>query len=190
MTKELQGLKVAILVDNGFEQVELTEPQKALEQAGALTHIVSPAGDYVKGWQHKEWGDEFPVDTPLAQADPNAYDALLLPGGVMNPDRLRMDPKAVAFVRAGHPRVQRQTGRFRPYGRADPCLRRRQSGRFSRRGRFARTRRTKHLFFRSGQQQTADYRPEQRKLVLDLERRKVEAHRRKPGKNGQRPFPL
>jgi protease I len=98
--KNLEGLKVAILVDSGFEQVEMTEPKKALDQAGAKTQIVSPAGLKVRGWKTKEWGDEFPVDVPLDRAQPNNYDALLLPGGVMNPDKLRMQPKAVEFVKS------------------------------------------------------------------------------------------
>ena len=96
----LQGLTVAILVEDGFEQVELTEPRKALQAAGATTEIVSPKSDRVRGWKLKEWGEELPVDVPIDRAQPQSYDALLLPGGVMNPDRLRMNPKAVAFVRA------------------------------------------------------------------------------------------
>ncbi|HUK91149.1 MAG TPA: type 1 glutamine amidotransferase domain-containing protein [Blastocatellia bacterium] len=98
MTKELDGVKVAILVADGFEQVELTEPRKALEKAGARTAIVSPKRNKVRGWQHTEWGDIFPVDVHLSQADASKYQALLLPGGVMNPDRLRMDSAAVEFV--------------------------------------------------------------------------------------------
>jgi protease I len=97
--KQLDGKKVAILVTDGFEQSELEEPKAALEQAGAATHIVSPAGANVKGWKHTEWGDEFPVDVTLGAAVPENYDALLLPGGVMNPDKLRRDAKALAFVR-------------------------------------------------------------------------------------------
>jgi protease I len=100
MTQDLSGKKVAILVTDGFEQVELTEPKKALEQAGATAHIVSPKGDEVKGWKFKEWGDSFPVDVPLERADPNAYDALVLPGGQINPDKLRIDERAVAFARS------------------------------------------------------------------------------------------
>src|SRR5215216_5802275 len=96
----LSGKKVAILVADGFEQVELTEPKQALEQAGAQTKIVSPAQGKVKGWQHTEWGDQFPVDIPLAQARADDYDALLLPGGVMNPDKLRANKQAVQFVKA------------------------------------------------------------------------------------------
>jgi protease I len=100
MANRLDGKKVAILVTDGFEQVELTEPKQALEDEGAQTAIVSPAEGKVKGWQHTEWGDEFPVDVPLSNARPGDYDALLLPGGVMNPDKLRMNKEAVEFVRA------------------------------------------------------------------------------------------
>jgi protease I len=100
MANRLDGKTVAILVTDGFEQVELTEPKKALEEAGATTKIVSPAEGKVKGWQHTEWGDEFPVDIQLANAQPDDFDALLLPGGVMNPDKLRMDENAVKFVQA------------------------------------------------------------------------------------------
>jgi protease I len=99
MAKQLSDLKVAILVENGFEQVELTEPREALEKAGARTQIVSPAGDEVKGWQHTEWGDLFPVDVALDDADAEDFDALLLPGGVMNPDKLRLNPRAIAFIK-------------------------------------------------------------------------------------------
>jgi protease I len=96
---QLTGLKVAILVEDGFEQVELTKPQKALDLAGADTQIVSPRRDQVRAWNFREWGEEFPVDVPLSRARAQDFDALLLPGGVMNPDRLRMQPAAVAFVR-------------------------------------------------------------------------------------------
>ena len=103
----LQGMKVAILVDNGFEQVELEKPRQALDVAGAKTDFVSPQAEHVRGWNHTEWGDEFDVDVSLANARPDDYDALLLPGGVMNPDKLRMKPDAVSFVeaffRAGKP---------------------------------------------------------------------------------------
>jgi len=88
------------LVEHGFEQVELTDPKRALEEAGAQTKIVSPQAGTVLGWQHTNWGDKFPVDVPLERASAQDYDALLLPGGVMNPDKLRMNPKAVQFVRA------------------------------------------------------------------------------------------
>lgn len=100
MEQKLSGKKVAILVADGFEQVELTEPKKALEGAGAMAHIVSPNKDLVKGWNHTEWGDAFPVDVVLDRAEPEDYDALLLPGGVMNPDKLRRNERALRFVRA------------------------------------------------------------------------------------------
>jgi protease I len=98
MQGKLTGIKVAILAADGFEQVEMTEPRNALEKAGATTHIISPNKDSIKGWQHTEWGDMFEVDMPLQRADANSYDVLLLPGGVMNPDKLRMDDEAVKFV--------------------------------------------------------------------------------------------
>jgi protease I len=100
MQGTLLGRKVAILVADGFEQVEMTEPRRALDEAGARTEIVSPASRQVKGWKHTEWGDTFPVDTPLDEAKPESYDALLLPGGVMNPDKLRQDARVQRFVRA------------------------------------------------------------------------------------------
>jgi protease I len=96
----LNAVKVAILVDNGFEQSELIEPRKALDEAGAETRVVSPRDGTVRGWNHKEWGDEVAVDVPLARANANEFDALVLPGGVMNPDALRMQKDAVAFVKA------------------------------------------------------------------------------------------
>jgi protease I len=95
---DIKGLKVAALVTDGFEQVELTSPKEALEQAGATVHIISPKGGKVKGWKHTEWGDTFTVDATLADAQPDDYDALLLPGGVMNPDTLRTIPEAVSFA--------------------------------------------------------------------------------------------
>jgi protease I len=100
VANELRNKRVAALVDNGFEQVELVEPKKALEAAGAKVDIVSPQNDKVKGWQHAKWGDEFDIDRRLEQARADEYDALLLPGGVMNPDRLRMNPSAVQFIKA------------------------------------------------------------------------------------------
>src|SRR3954453_5847825 len=96
----LKGVKVAILVTDGFEQVELVEPRKALDHAGAETRIVSPKDGRVRGWKFTEWGDELPVDVALDQAQPQDFDALLLPGGVINPDKLRMLPEAVAFAKA------------------------------------------------------------------------------------------
>jgi protease I len=97
---DLHGKKIAILVENGFEQEELTYPQRALEEAGAQTHIISPQRDDVKGWNHTEWGDAFKVDVPLVRANPDEYDALVLPGGVMNPDRLRTNETALGFIRS------------------------------------------------------------------------------------------
>ena len=99
VSKNLKNKKIAILVANGFEQVELTEPRQALEEAGALTEIVSPEKQEVKGWKHTEWGDKFPVEVPLAKAESTDYDALMLPGGVMNPDKLRINEKAVQFIK-------------------------------------------------------------------------------------------
>ena len=97
---DLNGLKVAILVTDGFEQVELLDPRKALDEAGAETAVVSPKDKEARGWKSTEWGVNIPVDQPLSQARPQDFDALLLPGGVMNPDKLRMEPKAVEFVKA------------------------------------------------------------------------------------------
>jgi protease I len=99
VTEQLRGKRVAALVDNGFEQSELLDPKKALEDAGARVDIVSPQNTTVKGWQHGNWGQTVQVDRELDEARADEYDALLLPGGVMNPDKLRMNPKAVAFVR-------------------------------------------------------------------------------------------
>ena len=96
----LKGLKAAILITEGFEEVEMVEPRKALQEAGAEVSIVSPKDKTVRSWRFKEWGSEFPVDIGLEQAKPEDFDALLLPGGVINPDKLRMLPKAVAFVKA------------------------------------------------------------------------------------------
>lgn len=99
-TSSLDGMTVAILVSDGFEQVEMTEPRKALEAAGAKTQVVSPLDGSVRGWKHHDPADTFEVDVPLKMANPDDFDALLLPGGVVNPDALRIDEKAVAFVRA------------------------------------------------------------------------------------------
>jgi protease I len=91
---------VAALLDNGFEQSELVQPKKALEAAGAHVDVISPQTGKVKGWKHKDWGDEISVARPLDGAKPDDYDALLLPGGVMNPDKLRINQTAVQFVKA------------------------------------------------------------------------------------------
>jgi protease I len=98
--KNLKDKRIAILVTDGFEQVELTEPKKALEQAGAKAHIVSPKADKVKGWDETDWGEAFNVDVELDNANSDEYDGLLLPGGVMNPDKLRRDQKALRFVKS------------------------------------------------------------------------------------------
>ncbi len=99
MNQTLAGKTIAILVADGFEQVEMTEPRTALEAAGALTEIVSPSKGEVQGWNHDDKADKFPVDVPLGSATNSRYDALLLPGGVRNPDQLRMIPDAVQFVK-------------------------------------------------------------------------------------------
>jgi protease I len=100
MADNLKGMKIAILATDGFEQVELLKPRKALDDAGAKTQVVSPKDDKVKGWNFTEWGDTVPVDVPLKQAKADDFDALVLPGGVINPDKLRMIPEAVAFVKS------------------------------------------------------------------------------------------
>lgn len=97
---DVKGLKVAILITDGFEQVEMVKPRQALDDAGAQTKIVSPKPQTVRGWNHTEQGDEFRVDVPLEKAKATDFDALLLPGGVMNPDALRMQPAAVAFAKS------------------------------------------------------------------------------------------
>lgn len=95
---KLDGKQIAILVADGFEQIELTEPRKALEEAGAKTVIISPSDGKVQGWNHDEKADFFTVDAPLKSARAEEYDALLLPGGVKNPDKLRTIDEAVQFV--------------------------------------------------------------------------------------------
>ena len=105
--KRLEGKRVAILTEHGFEEVELTEPKKALEDAGAKVDIVSPQSVMVKAWDHDHWSIELPVDVTISEADFDNYDALVLPGGVLNPDKLRTNEKCVEFVqqflRAGKP---------------------------------------------------------------------------------------
>jgi protease I len=99
MKDSLSGKRIAFLATDGVEQVELTEPKKNLEDAGATTEIISPKSGEIKAWKFKDWGDKLKVDKSLDQADPEDYDALVLPGGVINPDHLRMEPKAVQFVK-------------------------------------------------------------------------------------------
>jgi protease I len=97
----LSGRKVAVLATDGFEQSELTEPKRLLEEAGAQVSVVAPGdGGKIKGWNHKDWGEQVTVDQSLVQANADDFDALVLPGGVMNPDRLRQMPEVVAFVQA------------------------------------------------------------------------------------------
>jgi deglycase len=100
VAQNLNGVRVAILATDGFEQSELLEPRKALDEAGASTEVVSLKSGEIKGWNHKDWGQSVAVDQTIDSIDAKNYDALLLPGGVMNPDKLRMDAKAVAFVKA------------------------------------------------------------------------------------------
>ena len=99
MAGELNGKAVAVLATDGVEQVELTEPVKALKAAGATVHVIAPQGGRIQGFNHVDKGDSIPVDQALDGADPTRYEALLLPGGVVNPDALRIIPKAVEFVR-------------------------------------------------------------------------------------------
>lgn len=101
---KLKGMRVAILATQGFEQVELTKPKAALEDAGAKVDVISPKAGIksgkIKGWNMTDWGDSVKVDVELSEAKGDNYDALLLPGGVMNPDKLRTDPQAIAFVKS------------------------------------------------------------------------------------------
>ena len=102
----LKDKKVAILTDHGFEEIELTSPKKALEEAGATVHIISKQ-DTVKGWKHDHWSIEVKADVALADAEPGDYDALMIPGGVINPDAMRREKEyidfAKAFMEAGKP---------------------------------------------------------------------------------------
>lgn len=97
--QKLQGKKVAILATDGFEQSELLLPKKALEEAGAQTTVVSLKSGEIKGWNQQNWGEKIPVDMTVDQANVEDFDALMLPGGVMNPDKLRMNDNAVQFAR-------------------------------------------------------------------------------------------
>ena len=96
----VRGMKVAILVTDGFEQDELLKPRKALDEAGANTKVVSPKDETMRGWKYTDWGSEVKGDVRLNEVKPDHFDALLLPGGVMNPDKLRTDPKVVEFVKS------------------------------------------------------------------------------------------
>lgn len=97
---DLSNKKVAILTEEGFEQVELTSPQQALKEAGATVHVISPEGGEIKAWDKTNWGITITADKKLSEVSPDDYDALVLPGGVLNPDKLRQDKDAVAFVSA------------------------------------------------------------------------------------------
>jgi deglycase len=107
MSKNISGKKVAIITENGFEEVELTSPKKMLEEAGVTVHIVSPQKDKVKAWDHDHWSGELPVDVQIDKANVEDYDMLLIPGGVMNPDKMRTNAEAVSlaqqFMEAGKP---------------------------------------------------------------------------------------
>lgn len=97
---KLEGRKVAVLATDGFEQVELTKPVEALKAEGAQVEIIAPKPGQIQGFNHHDKGDTFGVDRELAQADAGAYDAIVLPGGVINPDALRLEPKAIDFIRS------------------------------------------------------------------------------------------
>ncbi|HZZ71585.1 MAG TPA: type 1 glutamine amidotransferase domain-containing protein [Pirellulales bacterium] len=97
--ESLQGKRVAILATDGFEQSELERPQRALDDAGATTEIISIRSGDIRGWDGMDWGAQIHIDRVVGDAQASDYDALVLPGGVMNPDKLRLDKKAVRFVR-------------------------------------------------------------------------------------------
>ncbi|WP_115371270.1 type 1 glutamine amidotransferase domain-containing protein [Adhaeribacter pallidiroseus] len=100
MSNKLEGKRIAILAENGFEQSELEKPKQALEEEGATTHVISSKSGKIKAWDEKDWGDKVAVDKTLDEVSAADYDALLLPGGVMNPDKLRANATAVSFVKA------------------------------------------------------------------------------------------
>lgn len=100
MAKKLENKKIAFLVANGFEESELAEPKKAFDQEGATTHIISPEKDTVRAWSGGDWSSSYNVDVALDAAHPDEYDALVLPGGVINPDKLRLQPKAIEFIKS------------------------------------------------------------------------------------------
>lgn len=97
--KKLKGIRVAILTEEGFEQSELEKPKEALEDAGAKVDIISPKDGKIKGWDKKDWGDKISVDKTIDEVQPHEYDALVLPGGVMNPDKLRQNLASVSFAK-------------------------------------------------------------------------------------------
>lgn len=100
MPNRLDGKRVAVLATDGFEQVELTKPVEALKAEGATVEVVSPKGGEIQGYNHHDKGDTVPVDRELARASADEYDAIVLPGGVINPDQLRLEPQAIEFIRS------------------------------------------------------------------------------------------
>ena len=98
MARTIEGKKVAILTENGFEEIELTSPKRALEEAGAIVHIISPQKEKVLAWAHDHWSIDLPVDVQIKDARPEDYDALVLPGGVLNPDKTRINKDCIAFA--------------------------------------------------------------------------------------------
>jgi protease I len=98
MSRTVAGKKVAILTENGFEEIELTSPKKALEDAGAIVQIVSPQREKVMAWDRDHWSIELPVDITLDEAKPEDFDALIIPGGVINPDKMRMNKVCILFA--------------------------------------------------------------------------------------------
>jgi protease I len=98
--KDIRNAKVAILATHGFEQSELQVPQQKLQQAGATVVVVSPEGGQIRGWKHKDWGDNVTVDKTLDEVTPEEFDAIVLPGGQINPDLLRVNDKALKFIKA------------------------------------------------------------------------------------------
>lgn len=99
MENLLTGKKIAIILSDGFEQIEMTSPKAALEKAGAIVKLISPEKKTVRGWNHDKPADEFPVDLTINEANSNDFTAILLPGGVINPDHLRLFPAVISFIR-------------------------------------------------------------------------------------------
>ncbi len=97
--KELNDLTIAILATDGFEEVELSDPRNAMKEAGIISHIVSPNKNHIRAWDNTKWSNEYPVDVPLEEAKSKNYNGLMLPGGVLNPDKLRMNDQAVQFIK-------------------------------------------------------------------------------------------
>jgi protease I len=98
MARDVKGKKVAIITENGFEEVELTSPMNALEMAGVEVHVISPQKEKVKAWNHDHWSIEIPVDKHISEANPEDYDMLVIPGGVLNPDQMRINKECVTFA--------------------------------------------------------------------------------------------